>query len=309
MKFSNFKTVIIFCPPGVSKGGGESLHSLRNHLFNQGIDVSVEYLVSKSFKQKIKDFDIENYLLIFPEIYICEGTQFKKAKVAIWWLSVDNFTMAKHASGLRDKFIYSKYVLKMQRPLLVKQTLRRFIHLAESYYAIYYLNKMNIEAIYLPRLLGEIFYSDCDPVNKQNIITCSRRKGGNHINQIVRIFKDFKFVFIDNLSESQAHTVLKSSKIYLDLGHFPGSERLPREAVLLRNFIIVNNVGAARNYKDFPLPSEFKVNVKGREFHSELHKLITSIFDNELNYELMYEFRNDVLRTKENYHKIVGELI
>jgi hypothetical protein len=309
VNFSKYSEIVIFAPSGVLKGGGESLILLLNNLKQRNIPASIQYVSNEQSWNALRDFDAKGKLLIFPEIYITKASSIMNAHAAIWWLSVDNFTYKKHASVLRDMFTYYKNVLRGRRPLRIGKTLHPLIHFCESHYAIAYLKSFGINSIYLPRLLGNIFYQSSDAVSKEKIIACSRRKGRLYLDKVIKEFSDFDFIFLDNLSEEDVYKVLARSMVYLDLGHFPGSERLPREAVMLNNFVLINNVGAAQNFQDFPLPSQFKLNVNSPDFYSNLRKLLNQIFDNEISFSEMYEFQQSIQNLRKNYPEIINSLI
>lgn len=309
MKFSKYSEIIIFAPSGVLKGGGESLILLLNNLKQRDIPASIRYVSNEESWNSLIEFDIKGRLLIFPEIYISKASLILNADAAIWWLSVDNFTFKKHRSKLRDIFTYYKSVLRGKRPLRIRKALQPLIHFCESHYAIEYLKSFGINSIYLPRLIGNMFYQTSETVPKEKIIACSRRKGKVYLDKVIKELSDFDFIFLDNLSEEDVYNVLLRSMVYLDLGHFPGSERLPREAVMLNNFILINNVGAAQNFQDFPLPSQFKLNVNAPDFYLNLRKLLNKIFDNEINFSEMQKFQQSILNLRKNYPEIINSLI
>lgn len=309
MNFSKYSEIVIFAPSGVLKGGGESLVLLLNNLKQRDIPASIQYVSNEESWNALRYFDAKGKLLIFPEIYISKASLVLNANAAIWWLSVDNFTFKKHASTLRDLFTYYKNVLRGKRPLRIRKSLQPLIHFSESHYAIEYLKSFGIASIYLPRLLGNIFYQTSETLPKEKIISCSRRKGRVYLDKVIKELSDFDFIFLDDLSEKDVYNVLARSTVYLDLGHFPGSERLPREAVMLNNFILVNNVGAAQNFQDFPLSSQFKLNVNSPVFYLNLRNLLNQIFNNEINFSEMYEFQQSILNLRKKYPEIINSLL
>jgi hypothetical protein len=72
---------------------------------------------------------------------------------------------------------------------------------------------------------------------------------------------DFECIRITGMSRRQTMEVLSKSRLYIDLGHQPGRDRLPREAALHHAHVMVNLKGAGGFYHDAPLTNEFKFNV------------------------------------------------
>jgi hypothetical protein len=51
---------------------------------------------------------------------------------------------------------------------------------------------------------------------------------------------------------------LARSKVYLDFGHHPGKDRIPREAAISGCCVLTNREGAAGNDRDIPIPDTYK---------------------------------------------------
>jgi hypothetical protein len=58
------------------------------------------------------------------------------------------------------------------------------------------------------------------------------------------------------MSRKEVISSLTSSKIYLDLGIHPGTDRIPREAALLGCVIVTNKRGSAGNKIDVDIDEE-----------------------------------------------------
>ena len=56
--------------------------------------------------------------------------------------------------------------------------------------------------------------------------------------------------------------ILKKSKIYIDFGNHPGKDRIPREAAILGNCVLVNKNGSASNASDIEISNCYKFNEK-----------------------------------------------
>lgn len=72
-----------------------------------------------------------------------------------------------------------------------------------------------------------------------------------------------------------------SAKAYLDLGVFPGPERIPREAITSYCNIITSTMGSCNNDEDVPIPSNYKFDIKRKNIKRIAKKLV----DITINYE------------------------
>jgi len=69
------------------------------------------------------------------------------------------------------------------------------------------------------------------------------------------------FVAIKNLSKEQVVELLIFSDLYLDLGFFPGKDRLPREAITLSCPVLLAKRGSARYETDFSLNKKYLIDL------------------------------------------------
>jgi hypothetical protein len=67
--------------------------------------------------------------------------------------------------------------------------------------------------------------------------------------------------------------ILKKSKIYIDFGNHPGKDRIPREAAILGNCVLVNKNGSASNTNDIKILKCYKFNEK----KANIKKIISQI--------------------------------
>ena len=84
------------------------------------------------------------------------------------------------------------------------------------------------------------------------------------------------------MSRSEIQLQLSRSDLYLDLGHFPGRDRLPREAISTGCPVLLANRGAARYLNDFNLQDEFKFDLVNQTF-KDLEFLVARLLENKMN--------------------------
>ena len=59
------------------------------------------------------------------------------------------------------------------------------------------------------------------------------------------------------MPQEAVHDALLQSQIFIDFGHHPGKDRVPREAALSGNIVFLHERGAAAFYLDHPLDRFF----------------------------------------------------
>lgn len=237
---------IFILAPDKDAGGVESLYQLVNLLLNLNkntyivFDTSLELNLTIKFTKyntrsisEIED-DPEN-ILIVPEIWTEKLNNYQNVKKAIWWLSVT------HNWGKFQDFGN-----------------KEIMHFCQSYYAQHYLQAMGC---YHSIMLND--YIDMDfsltTQNKQDIVCYNPAKGKEITEQIISQNKHLHFEPIVNLTRNQTIELLSISKVYIDFGHHPGRDRIPREAAILNNCVITSMLGSARYYGDIPIPHYYKV--------------------------------------------------
>ncbi len=118
-----------------------------------------------------------------------------------------------------------------------------------------------------------------------------------------------KFVPIRGVTRAQVCRTLRSAAFYLDMGHFPGKDRLPREAIRLGCPVILAKRGSARIQRDFPVPEEYLIDllsVTPFQASSKIWALLSSDLDHAVSQEA---FRQICLHDRETFANEVSELV
>ncbi len=158
--------------------------------------------------------------------------------VYLWWLSVDNFP------------------LTFFNQLSNQQLIRQCHNLCQSAYAADFLRQNGATQV---SMLSD--YIDLKP--KEPELPYAARdidiaylpaKARGAEPQVARLSEIYKVVAIENMSRDQVLDTLSRSKTFIDFGHHPGKDRVPREAALCGAIPLVRHVGAARYTQDVPLP-------------------------------------------------------
>lgn len=274
--------IVILIPHGARTGGPEALHQLSdamlhnsvncivwyvlpsdietlkrlhgNNLLRQGLvlDLGDRYcIVSEYEKYKAR---IENKIsldddtiFIIPEVYVELTVLLANFRMVLWWLSVDNtfnYIGALNLNHLRRQRLWhacqSKYAYNFTQQLgLPNTTMLSDYTPLEDFYE--YSTKTIISISGLPKVVFDV----------ESISKNITEESGLPV-KIVR-----------GMSRSEVYSVLNESLVYVDLGSFPGKDRLPREALLRNCCVIATDAGAAR---EFLLPDELYCPVGEIEF-------------------------------------------
>lgn len=290
------KTVFFVAPYGIKAGGCESLHQAASELIKAGICVRMAYVGYDEkninpYRHYDLDFltldsvsDSESNILVFPELYRHLSVSFFRATVFVWWLSLpagirrgSNIIKRLYwVLSLPLKILLRRhgYTSKSERRTsgflaLTNEHERHFkydsriTHLCSSLYAWRYVRP---RACHHSRIVlspvSDYYVNRCNEfqqITKEDIVLYNYEKSGDIIPLIKPFFPNMTFFALKGFSEAQLLLLFSRAKIYLDLGPFPGPERMPKEAALCGCAIITGTRGAAGNNYDVPIPDEFKI--------------------------------------------------
>lgn len=260
--------------------------------------------------------DNNSNILIVPEIVsgMLLLNNYKEIRKIIWWLSIDNFYYSLLLRSKKNFFFYrliNKFsYLIIKKPLfdlshiaqshieslkgsliltknpLVKQA---DFHLVQSFYAKNYLLNAGIgfqSVFYLSDYLNEDFLkAEIDLAKKKNIVAYNPQKGLFFTKKIIKSSSNIKFIPLINMSRKEVMEILQTAKVYIDFGHHPGKDRLPREAAILGCCVITGKRGSARFFEDVPIQDEYKFEDK----EENIPKIIEKIKDCFENFEERYK--------------------
>jgi hypothetical protein len=253
------KRFVVACPRGSKTGGPEALHQLVAALSSgdqeavlwdpyqaQGSVEATNYY-SQYGVQWTDSPPVAGDVLVVPEVMgELIPLFYPQCQCIFWWLSVDNF------------FTADKYPLDVLLKLFPK-----VIHAAQSHYAQDFLRQQGIEAVMLTDYLNEKFItryrlasSSSEKATKRFDIAINPAKGLERASKVMTACRDLNFVLLENMSREEVISSLASSKIYLDLGTHPGTDRIPREAAMLDCVIVTNKRGSAGNQIDIAIDEE-----------------------------------------------------
>ena len=322
----NYKTYIL-CPAYVETGGPESLHLLCHTLRNKNIECYMVYTNEGPYKKghpghgvidsspewmdhiilngkpngyqqynTISTIEIEdspNNTIIIPEIYLNAANKFNHITKFIWWLASRILPDGSYKQN--EWFDFSKN--------------REIKHLYNSKFAEHMLLQLNASQYFeLKTFVNENIQST--NIEKENIICFNPKKGYEYTSKIIQqLNSKFQFVPIQNMTANQIQNILSRSKLYIDFGHHPGRERLPREAALCNCCVISSFVGSAMFFEDMPIPESYKFE-KTLDNINTICNLIESIMSDYLGHmKNFYYYKNILNNNKKQFDLNVENLI
>lgn len=270
------KPIYILCLHNVRTGGPEAIHQLSDALIEQGFDARMVYYdwsqiaaLEQAKPQEAywfgeRENPIEEYaryrvkvsgaapnepgnIIVLPETLCHLAPKFDKATVLIWWLSVDNGFGALSKVNLNH---------------LRAQNVR---HAYQSAYAC-----KTIEALQLPKA-GPLSDYTTDLRDLATPLPWEERGPLALFNANHKVLTDLQFTFdaiahtdpaitcqaLHQMPRASIATLFSFARVYVDLGCFPGKDRLPREAAHMGCNVIVAGAGAgATDYQKALVPKD-----------------------------------------------------
>lgn len=264
--------VYIVAPANLATGGPELLHQLAYKLNQRNIFALMLYLptdhpdpVNINYRHYGIEYvqaveDEQEHVLIVPETMTDFLGRFKKIRKAVWWLSIDNyFTEQETQCGRINRWLLSKF--GSQSYLGFDRQLKSVdYHFYQSEYAKQRLQNLGVEnvASLSDYLSQEFLQINTNLGDKQNIVAFNPKKGRRFTKKIIKKSSGIDFVPIINMNRDEVIALLQNAKVYIDFGHHPGKDRIPREACMLGCCVITSKKGSARFQKDVPIKEAYK---------------------------------------------------
>lgn len=290
-----YRNIYMLAPYNSTTGGIELGHQLIDYLRNKNENAFIVYIecdkihkndhiVTPAYAQyniQITDIieDHEDNILILPEVFFDWILKFKHIQIGCWWMSVDNRyincslhdvinfkkTISDKWNAIHDYRSHKKYHNKNSNRLLKKEE-TRITHFYQSHYAQFHLYQLGFSKVLpLSDYINIDFIKEnmnLDYKNKKDIILYNPQKGLHFTQQIITKMPDCKFIPLKGLSRVLLKQLFSEAKLYIDFGHFPGKDRLHREAAINKCCIITGKNGASFFYEDVPIENKYKFETK-----------------------------------------------
>lgn len=281
--------IYVLYPRGSRTGGPEALHQLVDSLRRQGANAFLVPTQESRDLARVPDYrrydapevlsivDSPSSVVVTHETRLFEILGLKYARACIWWLSVDNSPAFSLAYALRRR-VHGPQSLGRIGKLIVKDHRRRKTfrenfgylqkrvgHLVQSdYAAISVRRKYGVVPFLLSDYLGG--QTDVSKVSygERGGVAYNPNRGQDLVRRLVRLRPDIDWIPIAGMSPTEVDICLAKASIYIDLGHHPGKDRMPREAARAGAVVLSSRQGAARSFVDMPLADEYKIDLNRR---------------------------------------------
>ena len=303
----NNQKIFVLAPANVVTGGAELLHQLVDVVNRNGGDAYIVYsspgvMIPADYKKysiKVADKieDIESNIIVLNEGVFNVVTDVKKAKIVLWWLSVDNFYHCNRKKlCLSDIWMFNKGMFWKELWNRIKRFRMRYevsieglkrnsqvvVNGYQSEYAHSFLKKNGFNSL---RSLGDYidseYLKDFDVVIKENAVAYNPKKGYEFTRKLIASAPDLDWRPISGLDRAGVIELLKRCKVYIDFGNHPGKDRLPREAALCGCVIITGRRGSAAFSEDVPILDSYKMNQYRVNVKDVVKKIKTAMADYE----------------------------
>ena len=319
---ANYKKILIVCPAGAVTGGPEALHQLCAHMNSLGLPAFMCYLPFDQLANAPKPYerydtqsaqyeDAPGNLIIFPEVDPMLALNVKHARAALWWLSLENFLERRHVSSLYDKIRYMKRVIQGRRPWGGARALKTLLHFSQTEHSSQYLRSCGIEPIPLIDSINEDFLTNryLDRIDhKQDLILYNPTKGWRITRKLIEAFPQWQFVPLKSLNREQLSEKLYAAKLYIDFGHHPGRDRMPREAAMHGCCLITGRLGSAGNAIDLPIPNQYKLDSSSLQFIMQFGEIASQVLNEFPNHYLAFNsYRQWLINEPEIFKKQIKD--
>ncbi len=342
IQFTEKSIIYVLIPANYETGGIELAHQLVDYLRNKNRQAFIVYLEQDHIigaevppayrKYKIETSveieDNDKNLIIIPEIYSKLIKRFKNIQIGFWWMSVDNYYLrdSTYRDLLKYRIFYSKDYRAAKSQIVhfhkfqdagsvsikqFKNYSERIIHLYQSTYAKYELLKNGISHILpLSDYINTEFSTPGDEtISRKDIILYNPAKGMEFTQLIIEMLPEYRFVPLCGLSRAELNIRFQESKLYIDFGHHPGKDRMPREAAMNGCCIITSMSGAACFFEDIPIPRAYKFQ-RSRKSLPLIRKKIEEIMSQYENRITDFAFyRHMISKEKDKFYSEIDTLI
>ncbi len=214
--------------------------------------------------------------------------------VYLWWLSVDNFPLTN------------------LKRLDIRQLIRRCHNLCQSYYAFDWVKSLGADKVSMLsdfvdlELDGSVIATDARQYDIAYLP--SKSQGAEKIVSFLE--QKYRLVALGGMMRDAVMETLSNTKIFLDFGHHPGKDRVPREAALCGCIPMIRREGAAKFEEDLPIPERLLVETPVFFDHAELANAVDRVLtDAVVMNRSLDKYRSIILNEKDKFRSELRYLI
>jgi hypothetical protein len=138
---------------------------------------------------------------------------------------------------------------------------------------------------------------------RKNVVMYSPARGAEHFNKIIEESKnidldiDIEFIPLQGMNQIELRNVMDTSKLYIELGHLPGPDRLSRECASRGSVILLGKRGSGLDWDDFPIEEKIDYDQSNNTFdYRSICYSIVDIIKNYNSYYIKQKSFRDILR-------------
>jgi hypothetical protein len=310
----------VFCP-WFASGGPEALHQLCDQLAIEGADATLvyfngdfehqyngqikpEYVKYKNIKSVVPhsfdEIDTTNAVFIFPEITSMQLLDsIKYAKIVFWWLAWNKMDTLQHPVH------------------------ERMIQACDTRVAYELLEKWGKidtdKLLMLNAPINSDYLKNEEAVNreKNNIILFNPLKGAQHTQQVFDQLNNNSIpqgtiaLPLANMTRTQVQNLVGISKIYIDLGEFPGHDRFPRESAVNGCVTLIGARNSGASLYDFDIQNKFAYDAETDTFdYAHIAQTLADVLNNhEMYFAEQKNFRETIRNEQSVFNQQVRQLI
>jgi hypothetical protein len=225
------------------------------------------------------------------------GEQYQRA---LWWLSVDNAVIG-NPDLLNDVY----------RTAFFKDP--RLFHLFQSEYARAVLAHHKTPQFYPlfdytdPEFIRRSQRtSDNVPIKYRSNKVCffpnkGQKLATRFLENNASLRHQVEFVAIRDMTKAQVRDALFQARVFIDFGHQPGKDRVPRESAIAGAVVLLHAAGAANHFGDHPLLPEYRF-TQDDVLSGKLHSRLDDILDNpDAHFAAQRLYRQTILLEREQF--------
>lgn len=260
-----------------------------------------QWMIDSSMLSRLTHLVVPETTLTLPRVF---HDSFH-GKVIFWWLSVDNSPhpwsrliamqnllaptkqwgisvkrKLRHLFGLIYgvwTYFSSRVGSKIRGEYLVD--LASALHLSQSEYATDFIHRhFSHDVLPCSDYLTEQG-TNVPPAKPRSLITFNGSKGAEFVLRVSKYAPNLEFFPLRGISKSEVFLRLQESRVYIDLGTFPGKDRIPREARRSGTPVILGRRGSAAFRRDFNLPEKYTVDFRHTS-PSDVAEMLQNVFVN-----------------------------
>ncbi|HTC43974.1 MAG TPA: hypothetical protein VK696_02900 [Steroidobacteraceae bacterium] len=305
-------TVVILCPEAVT-GGPEALHQLAHAINSLGGNARLAYFGQGSTLEHGPTAIVgrhspnpavaatyaayhpvplveaplsEGTLIVAPEILPEALLAIPARNRAVWWLSVDNaisYNPKLNDPGYANTLIGGSGLIHFYQSDYARRFIERYGGSRSAFPLFDYIN---------PEYLRS---APSQPQSRRQQIGLFPQKGAMLASRFMSANPHLSFAAIQNMTREQVRQSLLNCSVYIDFGHHPGKDRVPREAAVSGAIVFLHERGAAASFQDHPLDRFYLFNEEDIDTGSLASRVAEAISDPERHRALQQVYRQRIL--------------